>query len=86
MQTILQYLRTFILASLPPALPSALPGARPRSSSSPLRSSPGQADAHIYLHRVHGAPPPPSAHSVLCPIVDDHVDATSLCHLFASRR
>ncbi|KAF8479879.1 hypothetical protein JB92DRAFT_3042908 [Gautieria morchelliformis] len=42
MQTVLQYLRTFILASLPPALPSALPGARPRSSSSPLRSSPGR--------------------------------------------
>ncbi|KAF8520547.1 hypothetical protein JB92DRAFT_2894969 [Gautieria morchelliformis] len=40
MQTVLQYLRTFILALLPPALPSALPGARPRSSSSPLHSSP----------------------------------------------
>ncbi|KAF8508920.1 hypothetical protein JB92DRAFT_2950361 [Gautieria morchelliformis] len=46
MQTVLPYLCTFIfiLASLPPALPNALHGARPRSSSSPLRSTPGVVD------------------------------------------
>ncbi|KAF8468008.1 hypothetical protein JB92DRAFT_3060058 [Gautieria morchelliformis] len=85
MQTVLPYLRTFILTSLPPALPSTLHGACPRSSSSLLRSSPGgcaagcaalppplsqlfptlsdaypHTNAHIYLHRVHGAPPFPS--------------------------
>ncbi|KAF8510795.1 hypothetical protein JB92DRAFT_2938294 [Gautieria morchelliformis] len=41
MQTVLQYLCTLILASLPPAPPSALHSARPHSSSSPPHSSPG---------------------------------------------
>ncbi|KAF8530837.1 hypothetical protein JB92DRAFT_2855233, partial [Gautieria morchelliformis] len=41
MQIVLQYLCTLILTSLPPAPPSALHSARPRSSSSPPRSSPG---------------------------------------------
>ncbi|KAF8521032.1 hypothetical protein JB92DRAFT_2892604 [Gautieria morchelliformis] len=47
MQAVLQYLLTFILASLPPAPPSALHGARPHSSSSPPRSSPGCGEPSI---------------------------------------
>ncbi|KAF8531101.1 hypothetical protein JB92DRAFT_2853405 [Gautieria morchelliformis] len=53
MQTVLQYLRTFILTLLPPALPSALPGARPRSSSSPLRSSLGCGGPGCAAGRTH---------------------------------